>query len=64
MTDGDYLHVLQQVLLPAAYEFAPELVVVSAGFDAAQADPLGRCRVTPAGFAHMLHALMGLGTLS
>lgn len=50
----------EQVLLPAAYAFAPDLVLVSAGFDAAYGDPLGGCMVTPAGYAHLLHALLVL----
>lgn len=33
---------------------------VSAGFDAAAGDPLGECKVTPAGFAHMTHQLSSL----
>ena len=33
--------------------FAPELVLVSAGFDAARGDPLGEMLVSPAGFAFM-----------
>jgi len=32
---------MQNIILPVAYEFCPELVLVSAGFDAAVGDPLG-----------------------
>ncbi len=46
--------------MPLAAEFAPELVLVSAGFDAARYDPLGKCKVTPAGFAMMTRQLMTL----
>jgi hypothetical protein len=35
------------------YEFNPELVIVSAGFDSGLGDPLGGCRITPQGYAHM-----------
>ena len=31
------------MVLPIAYEFAPDLIVVSAGFDAAAGDPIGGC---------------------
>lgn len=41
MGDGDYLSAFCQVVLPVAYEFDPDLVLVSAGFDAAINDPLG-----------------------
>ena len=40
---GDYLAAFSHVILPIAYEFAPELIVVSAGFDAAAGDPIGGC---------------------
>ena len=46
--------------MPIAYEFAPDLVIVSAGFDAADGDVLGGCRVSPTGYAHMTHQLMAL----
>ena len=41
MGDAEYLEGFFQVILPIAYSFDPELVLVSAGFDAAQGDPLG-----------------------
>lgn len=41
MGNGDYLSAFQHLILPIAYEFAPDLVIVSAGFDAAEGDPLG-----------------------
>lgn len=43
-------------------QFNPELVLVSAGFDAAQGDPLGGCNVSPEGYAHLTHLLMGLAS--
>lgn len=33
---------------------------MSAGFDAAQGDPLGGYHVTPEGYAHLTHMLMSL----
>lgn len=41
MGDAEYISVMQNIILPVAYEFCPELVLVSAGFDAAVGDPLG-----------------------
>ena len=32
-------------------------MIVAAGFDAAQSDPLGGCLVTPSGYFHMTHIL-------
>ncbi|KAF8070511.1 histone deacetylase complex protein [Lyophyllum atratum] len=60
MTDADYIHAFQKVIMPIAMEFAPELVIISAGFDAAQGDDLGECHVSPTGYAHMTHMLSGL----
>jgi acetoin utilization deacetylase AcuC-like enzyme len=51
--DAAYLSLLSHVVAPLARAFAPELVLVSAGFDAHQADPLASCEVTEAGFAGM-----------
>ncbi len=60
MGDGDYIFAFQQVVMPIATEFDPDLVIVSAGFDAAEGDELGGCFVTPACYAHMTHMLMSL----
>uniref|UniRef100_A0A6I8N9N3 Protein deacetylase HDAC6 n=1 Tax=Ornithorhynchus anatinus TaxID=9258 RepID=A0A6I8N9N3_ORNAN len=60
MGDPEYLTAFHRIIMPVAYEFNPELVLVSAGFDAARGDPLGGCQVTPEGYAHMTHLLMGL----
>ncbi|KAM9577234.1 protein deacetylase HDAC6 isoform 2-T4 [Trichechus inunguis] len=60
MGDPEYLAAWHRLVLPIAYEFNPELVLVSAGFDAAQGDPLGGCQVSPEGYAHLTHLLMGL----
>lgn len=41
MGDAEYLAAFLQVVLPIAYQFNPQLVLISAGFDAAVDDPLG-----------------------
>ncbi|KAL8645769.1 MAG: hypothetical protein Q9226_007151 [Calogaya cf. arnoldii] len=60
MGDSDYLYAFQQVVMPVAYDFNPDLVIIAAGFDAAAGDPLGGCFVTPTCYAHMTHMLMSL----
>ncbi|KAJ6655297.1 hypothetical protein lerEdw1_005489 [Lerista edwardsae] len=60
MGDSEYLAAFHQIVLPVGYEFNPELVLVSAGFDAARGDPLGGCLVSPECYAHMTHLLLGL----
>ncbi|HEY1434869.1 MAG TPA: histone deacetylase [Thermoanaerobaculia bacterium] len=58
--DAEYLAAFDRVLLPIARGFAPDLVLVSAGFDAADGDPLGAMRLSPAGYARMTGRLQGL----
>lgn len=60
MGDAEYIHAFQEVVVPIAAEFDPDLVIISAGFDAAEGDVLGGCHVTPACYAHMTHMLMRL----
>lgn len=60
MGDGEYMAAFQRIVMPIAKEFDPDLVMVSAGFDAAKGDELGGCFVTPACYAHMTHMLMSL----
>lgn len=59
-SDGDYMSAFFHIILPIAYQFNPELVLVSSGFDAAKGDPLGGCFVTPECFGHMTRLLSGL----
>src|SRR5436190_7436312 len=51
--DDAYVSLVEHVVAPVAREFRPELVLVSAGYDAHRDDPLAGCRVTEAGFAAM-----------
>jgi zinc transporter ZupT len=39
--DWEYVQVWERLLLPVARAFQPDVVVISAGFDAALGDPLG-----------------------
>src|SRR5450432_3865648 len=59
-TDADYGVVFHDLLLPAGRAFAPDLIIVSAGFDAHACDPLAEMRVTERGFAAMGSALREL----
>jgi len=60
MGDAEYLAALDRVLLPIARGFSPDLVLVSAGFDAAEGDLLGGMRITPEGYAAMTARLAEL----
>jgi acetoin utilization deacetylase AcuC-like enzyme len=48
--DEEYARVFREGVLPALDAFAPDLLLVSAGFDAWKGDPLGGMRVSAAGF--------------
>jgi acetoin utilization deacetylase AcuC-like enzyme len=49
--DADYLHVHDEVLAPALSRYDPDLLLVSAGFDAHRHDPISRMRVSTEGYA-------------
>ncbi|HTQ81620.1 MAG TPA: histone deacetylase [Thermoanaerobaculia bacterium] len=60
--DARYAAAFEERILPALARFSPEILLVSAGFDAWQHDPLGGMAVTEAGFARwgeQLRALAG-----
>jgi acetoin utilization deacetylase AcuC-like enzyme len=48
-----WLPLLEDELLPAAADFEPQLVLISAGFDAHRDDPLAECRLETDSFARM-----------
>jgi acetoin utilization deacetylase AcuC-like enzyme len=60
MGDADYAEAFRRILLPVAEEFAPDVILVSAGFDAARGDPLGSMRLSPDGYAWMTSRLLSL----
>ena len=60
MRDADYIYAFHKVIMPIAYEFDPQIVIISAGFDAAEGDQIGMNKVTPSGYGHMTHMLMSL----
>ncbi len=59
-SDADYGAVFNDVFLPIAQRYAPDLVIVSAGFDPHANDPLGGMNVTERGFAAMSSAVKQL----
>ncbi|MFN7914626.1 MAG: histone deacetylase [Vicinamibacterales bacterium] len=59
-TDDDFKLVFEQVVLPVLRQFAPDVLFISAGFDAHERDPLGQMRVTTPGFVAMTAALRQL----
>ncbi len=49
--DDIFLSHVEHVVRPLARAYAPDLLLISAGYDAHADDPLAGCRVTDAGFA-------------
>ena len=48
-----YVSLTEHLVVPLARAFAPQLLLISAGFDAHRDDPLASCAVTEDGFAAM-----------
>ena len=59
--DAEYLDAFDRIVAPAVTAFAPELVLVSAGFDAHEDDPLADMRVTEDGFRQLAERCRALG---
>jgi acetoin utilization deacetylase AcuC-like enzyme len=58
--DDEYRTVFQKVLVPAADAFKPELVIISAGFDAHRDDPLASMGLTETGYADLTAIVSGI----
>ncbi|KAM8831019.1 histone deacetylase 7 isoform 2-T4 [Synchiropus picturatus] len=62
MGDAEYLAAFRAVVMPVAQEFSPDVVLVSAGFDAAEGNPapLGGYKVSAKCFGFLTQQLMSL----
>ncbi|KAM9486359.1 histone deacetylase 4 isoform 2-T2 [Clarias gariepinus] len=62
MGDVEYLAAFRTIVMPIANEFAPDVVLVSSGFDAVEGHPppLGGYRLTAKCFGYLTKQLMGL----
>ncbi|MBH0193719.1 MAG: histone deacetylase [Nitrospira sp.] len=58
--DEAYQAVFLKSLVPAADEFKPEFVIISAGFDAHKEDPLASMGLTEAGYADLTGIVVGI----
>jgi acetoin utilization deacetylase AcuC-like enzyme len=59
-TDGDYVHIFRSILRPIASQYEPEFILVSAGFDIYEGDPLGGMNISSRGFGALASELMDL----
>lgn len=58
--DAEYKDAFERKVLPAVGRFEPDLVIVSAGFDASAADPLAEMKLTASAFGWMTKELAKL----
>jgi len=58
--DNEYLQVFEQIITPVARRFKPQLVLVSAGYDAHWADGIAMMQVSVSGFHEMARIILGL----
>ena len=56
--DAEYLDAFHAVVAPLALEYAPQAILISAGFDPHRRDPLGGMAVSEDGFAGMAQELV------
>jgi acetoin utilization deacetylase AcuC-like enzyme len=56
-----WLALLEWIVIPAGVEFRPDLVLISAGYDAHRADPLAGCTLETASFGAMARMVRDLG---
>ncbi|HET8646451.1 MAG TPA: histone deacetylase, partial [Vicinamibacteria bacterium] len=61
MGDGEYVRVYREVVEPIGRAFDPQLVLVSAGFDAYVGDPLAGMRLTPRGYRELIEVCLDCG---
>ncbi|GAC1317301.1 MAG: histone deacetylase [Thermoleophilaceae bacterium] len=59
--ESTWLSLVEHIVVPAARAFAPELVLISAGFDAHRDDPLGSCALEAGSFAELARHMKALG---
>ncbi len=59
--EDDFCGLVEHVVLPAARSFDPDLVLVSAGYDAHRHDPVGGCALETASFAELTRQVLTLG---
>jgi acetoin utilization deacetylase AcuC-like enzyme len=59
-TDADYERVFGEVAFPVLRQFSPELILISAGFDAHADDPLGGMRLTAGAFVRLTSSIVAI----
>lgn len=58
--DQEYLYIFDELVKPLAIQYRPELILVSAGFDAHESDPLGFMNLTTKGYGFLAERVKAL----
>ena len=56
-TDKEYIDIFEKQVTPKLQEIKPDIIIVSAGFDAGEGDPIGGYEVTPKGYRTLVKIL-------
>ena len=59
--EDEFLGLVEHVVVPVARSFGPDLILVSAGYDAHRDDPLAECALEAVSFSHMALQMRALG---
>ena len=59
--ENEFCGLVEHVVLPAARQFDPDLVLVSAGYDAHRDDPIGGCALETSSYAELTRLILALG---
>ena len=62
MGDAEYKKAFDTIVFPITSQFEPELVIISAGYDAREGDPLGQYHVSDNMFGYMTSQLRTLAS--
>jgi acetoin utilization deacetylase AcuC-like enzyme len=60
LADAEYARAYRRIVEPIGRAFGPEIVLVSAGFDAHRSDPLGGMSLSAAGFAELVDVCLSV----
>ena len=60
LEDREFLHLYQEILGPVFRRYKPDLILIAAGFDALQDDPVGRSRLTEITFRGLTRLILDM----
>ncbi len=58
LSDGEYAKIYDEIYVPCASRFSPDIVIVSAGFDAHYLDPIADMKLTEEGFSYITDVIL------